>query len=170
MQISTISEPAPLSLGPADKRSPFPASGTEVTPVIEDKLHILPREDGRSANPPAVETVADPVSSPGSREVRDRSGDSPRVLDLQWSERQEQLERESRKPSSPIDPEQDYQEAQKVWLQMLTGRQKHQEDLQEMMRETQLYIFQSIQESYLRQVKVLQKLMQAWQKVLFDWD
>ena len=91
----------------------------------------------------------------------------PTVLDLSWSERQERKV-ESKKPSAPPDPEQDYQEAQKIWMEILTGRLKHQEDLQAIARDAQLYIFQSIQESYQRQVKAQQKAMEAWLKMFLD--
>ena len=70
----------------------------------------------------------------------------------------------------PADPEADIKEAQKVWMEMLAGRQKHIQDLNAISAEAQNYIFESIRETYLRRVKMGQKLLHQWFKAFFGWD
>ena len=104
----------------------------------------------------------------------------PRILDLRWREESGEEEPEEpvsetpakptkpkRKPKPSLPPEeQDALDARRLWMEIAVARQKHLADLWQIIREGQVYVFESVQQSYLRQLKAQQKASQAWMKVV----
>jgi hypothetical protein len=155
--------PAPLPKEVVQDTKPSPQQAAAPKPPKPPKVL-----DCLSPEPESTAAAEAQASKPSD-------SNAPKVLDSVWmqsqaSEDSTKTSRSTTKPPDPPDPEEDYKEAQRVWMEIFTGRLQNIQDMMAIWSDTQSYIYQSMREAYFRRVKIEQKLLEEWSKAFFGWE